>query len=119
MSVKSIFIFAVVLGGIAGCANKPIIDTKGVNMAKYEQDLAECEAYADQVDITRKAAGGAVVGAAVGAVVGAAVGNHETAQKAAGALGTTGAAKGAGRGVAEKDRVVKNCLRNRGYAVLN
>ena len=104
---------------IAGCANKPIIDTKGVNMAQYQNDLSDCQAYAQQVDVTRKAAGGAVAGAAVGAVGGAAVGDSDTAKRAAGAFGATGAAKGAGRGFQEKDRVVKNCLRHRGYAVLN
>ena len=58
-------------------------------------------------------------GALTGAAVGAAVGNSDTAQRAAGAGAVVGGAKGTGRGVAERDRVVRNCLRNRGYAVLN
>ena len=104
---------------IAACAQQPIIDTKGVNMAQYDQDLHECEAYADQVLVTRQAAAGAVAGAVVGAVVGAAVGNHETAQRGAGAGAALGASKGTGRALSEKRRVVHNCLRNRGYSVLN
>lgn len=104
---------------LAGCASKPIIDTKGVNMAKYDEDLSECTAYAEQVEITRRAAGGAVAGAVVGAVIGAAVGNSETAAQGAGAGGAGGAYRGADRALQEKDRVVKSCLRNRGYAVLN
>ena len=104
---------------LAACAHKPIIDTRGVNMAQYENDLYECRAYAEQVDMTRQAATGAAVGAVVGAAVGAAVGNSKTAEKTAGAFAVGGAAKGAGRAVREKHRVVNNCLRNRGYAVLN
>ena len=103
----------------SACAQQPIVDTKGVNMAQYDRDLAECSEYAKQVMVTRKAAGGAAVGAVVGAAVGAAIGNHETAERAAGALAVTGAAKGTGRGLQERRRVVHNCLRNRGYAVLN
>lgn len=104
---------------LTACAQQPIIDTKGVNMTTYNQDLRECEAYADQVQIASKAAGGAVAGAVVGAVIGAAVGNSDTAQRGAGAGAAAGAARGTGRGVHEKRQVVRNCLRNRGYAVLN
>lgn len=104
---------------VAACASDPIIDTQGVNTAKYQQDLADCRAIADQVKVGQNAAGGAVAGAVVGAAVGAAVGNSNTAQRAAGAGATVGAAKGAGRGVNERERVVRNCLRGRGYRVLN
>ncbi len=104
---------------LAACANKPIVDTKGVNMAQYQQDLAECESYAQQVQVAGKAATGAVAGAVVGAAVGAAVGNSNTAGRAAGAGAAVGASKGTGRGLHEKQRVTRNCLRHRGYAVLN
>ena len=103
----------------AGCAQQPIIDTKGVNMVQYAQDLEECEAYAEQVLVARKALGGAAAGAVVGAAIGAAVGNSNTAQRSAGAGAVVGASKGTGRGLQEKQQVVHNCLRNRGYAVLN
>ena len=104
---------------LAACASDPIIDPKGVNTAQYRKDLAECEAIADQVDVGKQAAGSAVAGAVVGAAVGAAVGNSDTAQRAAGAGATVGAAKGTGRGLSERQRVVRNCLRGRGYNVLN
>lgn len=103
----------------AGCAHRPIIDSRGVDMVQYERDLSQCKAYADQVMVARKAGVGAVAGAAIGAAVGAAVGDSETAGRLAGAGAVTGAAKGTGRGVNERHRVVNNCLRNRGYAVLN
>ena len=104
---------------LAACASDPIIDPKGVNTAQYNQDLAECRVLADQVATGKQAAGGAAAGAVVGAVVGAAVGNSDTAQRAAGAGATLGAAKGTGRAMNERERVVRNCLRGRGYNVLN
>lgn len=104
---------------LASCASQPIIDTQGKSMAQYEQDLAECKVYANQVRTGQKVAVGAVAGAAIGAAIGAAVGDSDTAQRAAGAGAISGSAKGAGRGLHERQRVVHNCLRNRGYAVLN
>ena len=62
MLVKSV-VYAFALMIIAGCASKPIIDPKGVNMVKYDQDLNECDAYADQVEVTKRAAGGPAGGA--------------------------------------------------------
>ena len=103
---------------LAGCSSAPgpIIDTKGVNMAHYESDLRDCEGYADQIKIERGVAKGAVAGGAVGAATGAVLG--DTAKGAGvGAIG--GAARSAQRGEEEKTRVVKNCLRGRGYRVLN
>jgi len=103
---------------VAACSSHPgpIVDTKGVNMAKYEVDLAECQAYADQVHIEAGVARGTVAGGAVGAATGAVVG--DTA-KGAGVGAIAGAAKSARIGEREKSQVVKNCLRGRGYRVLN
>ena len=103
---------------LAACSSAPgpIIDTKGVNMAHYKADLQDCEGYAEQVHIERGVAKGAVAGGAVGAATGAVVG--DTA-KGAGVGAIAGAAKSAQLGDREKSRVVKNCLRGRGYRVLN
>lgn len=105
----------------AGCTttDEIIIDRKGVNMARYEQDLAECRAYAGEVKTGEKAAKGAVSGAVVGGLVGAAVGNSRDAQRGAGAGAVTGGAKGVAQGEREEVSVVKRCLRGRGYRVLN
>jgi hypothetical protein len=103
---------------LAGCLShpEPIIDTKGVDMVAYQHDLAECEAYAEQVRIgegvAKGAAGGAVVGGATGAILG-------DAGKGAGVGAVGGAARSAQIGEREKTQVVKNCLRGRGYRVLN
>ncbi|NKB99057.1 MAG: glycine zipper family protein [Pseudomonadales bacterium] len=112
-------IFFVASIALTGCATQPIIDTQGKSMAQYEQDYAECKTFAKQVRAGQKVAVGAAVGAVVGTAVGAAVGNSETAQRGAGAGAITGAVKGGGRSINERQRVVFNCLRNRGYAVLN
>ncbi|AFU98205.1 glycine zipper family protein [Simiduia agarivorans] len=112
-----VFIFALTL---TACArNKPIVDTKGIDPVAYEQDLAECQQYAAQVDTGGKAAGGAVAGAVVGGAMGAVINGSKGARTGAGvgAIGST--AKGAARGAREQQQVVKNCLRGRGYKVLN
>jgi hypothetical protein len=104
---------------LAACSSStaPIIDTRGVDMARYRQDLAECEAYKEQVKtgegVTKGAAGGAAVGAAIGAIAGGSAG------KGAGIGAVTGGAESARIADREKADVVKNCLRGRGYRVLN
>lgn len=107
-----------------GCAGKHrshgvIIDSKGVDMQKYQLDLEECSQYAQQVNTGERVAGGAVAGAVVTGAVGAAVGDSDTAKRGAGAGAILGATKGLGSGEREKRQVVKNCLRGRGYRVLN
>lgn len=103
---------------LAACAGtpRPIIDTKGVDMDQYQVDLAECEVYADEVDVaggmTRSAALGAVLGAAMGAITG-------DLGPAAGLGAISG---GAGAGLDEtrvRHSVVKECVGGRGYRVLN
>jgi hypothetical protein len=120
--------FAVIaLGGallLGGCAAQqpgraPIVDMKGVDPAQYEADLADCRTYAAQVGVGKDAATGAVVGAAVGGVAGAAARDSDTAKRAAGVGAVVGGVHGALSGVEERDRVVRTCLRNRGYVVLN
>jgi outer membrane lipoprotein SlyB len=98
------------------CGSKPVIDTKNVDMAQYEKDLADCEHIAEQVasgEITLKStAFGAGVGGAYGAIDG-------DVGKSAARGAVAGAAGGILKSDNEKSRVVKNCLRHRGYAVLN
>ena len=115
----SAFLYACLLStALIGCSSHPgpIIDTKGVNMANYEADLADCEAYGDQVQIEKGVAKGAVAGGAVGAATGAVLGNTADG---AGVGAIAGAAKSAQIGEREKYGVIKRCLRGRGYRVLN
>ncbi len=97
----------------------PIIDPQGVDMAKYQTDLGECEAIADQVPVGERAVAGAATGAIIGGAVGAVVGNHNTVRRGAGVGAIGGGVRGASSGLSERNQVVHNCLRGRGYRVLN
>jgi hypothetical protein len=103
---------------IAACAAHPdpIIDTKGVDMEQYQQDFEECQAFQDPIKTEVGAAKGAVAGAAVGGATGAVTGN---VAEGAGVGAIAGAARSAQLSEREKQQVVKNCLRGRGYKVLN
>lgn len=119
--MRRAFITLSTLAALGGCTttDEIIIDKKGVNMAAYEQDLAECRTYSEEVKTGEKAARGAASGAVVGGLIGAAVGNSRDAQRGAGAGAVTGAARGVSEGSREEVQVVKQCLRGRGYRVLN
>jgi uncharacterized protein YcfJ len=104
----------------AGCAanrSKPIIDPASVDMEQYELDLAECQQISEQVE--QKVGSGALGGAVVGGLIGAIVGDSDSVKRSAGVGGVLGGAKGAGATERERSQVVKNCLRNRGYKILN
>ena len=96
-----------------------ILDKRGIDAARYSQDLAECGGYADEVqvaaDTARSAGRGIVVGGAIGAIIDGA----DAAARGAGIGGVAGGAKGLVRAEHEQERVVKNCMRGRGYRVLN
>ncbi len=111
------FIIGLLLAGCAGRNNKVIIDPAGVDMARYQQDLTQCEALAEQVE--QRATGGALGGALISGLVGAALGDSRLAQRAAGAGAVIGGAKGLSATAGERRVVVRNCLLNRGYRVLN
>jgi len=102
-----------------GCAarNNIVLDPQGVDMGKYQADLQQCEKFSRQAN--SKSGKGLVGGAVVGAIAGNIVGNSKTGRNGAklGALG--GLVKGAIATKRERQLIVKNCLRNRGYAVLN
>ena len=108
-----------VLLGACTTTDEIIIDRKGVDEAKYQADLAECQTYSEEVRTGEKAAKGAASGAVVGGLIGAAVGNSRDVQRGAGAGAVTGAARGVNEGERDEIQVVKQCLRGRGYRVLN
>lgn len=107
---------------LAGCTttDEIIIDRKGVDMARYAADKAECEQYAAEVRTGEKAVRGAASGAVVGGAIGGIAGDSsEAAARGAGVGAVTGTARGIAQGERERVRVVKQCLRGRGYRVLN
>ena len=103
---------------ITGCAAnpKPIIDTKGVDPERYARDMAECEQYTDEIAIAAGAAKGTAAGAAVGAATGVVTGDVGESAGLGAIYGGTRSALEADR---EKQQVWKNCMRGRGYRVLN
>ena len=115
-SLTFYFVVLTVTALMSACASKPIIDTKNVNMVQYQKDLADCEDIAEQVESGKITAKSAAFGTGVGAAHGAIDGDvgHSAAHGA-----VTGAAGGLLKSDNEKARVTKNCLRYRGYRVLN
>jgi len=120
VSGRNLFIMLGTVALISACSSPGsdiIIDPAYVDRAQYDQDLAECERLADQVrqKAGERAARGAVIGGAIGAIWG----GNRSVERGAGVGAVSGAAKGAAATENEKKRVIKNCLRNRGYTVLN
>ena len=135
MTVKMMPLLAsvMVIGTQAAPANNVVVDMSQVqDYNQYQVDLQQCEGLAvqNQPDAPQResVAGTAVKGAAVGATAGAVSGRS----------GSKAAKKGAGVGViaaasrnsrnrraasanasAQTDQIVKNCMRGRGYNVLN
>jgi outer membrane lipoprotein SlyB len=108
-----------VVATLGACSSHPdpIIDSKGVNMTVYEEDLAECKSYSEQIDpskgMAKGAAGGAVTGGAVGAIGSGSIGTG------AGIGAVLGGSRSGSKAATDKEEVVKRCLRYRGYKVLN
>ena len=135
MTIRTILSIASVMAiGIqAAHANNVVVDMSQVqDYTQYQTDLQQCEGLAvqNQPDAPQReaVAGTAVRGAAAGAAAGA----------ISGGSGSSAAKKGAGVGViaaasrnsrnrraasanasAQTDQIVKNCMRGRGYNVLN
>ena len=135
MTMKTMLSIAsiMVIGIQAAHANNVVVDMSQVqDYNQYQMDLQQCEGLAvqNQPDAPQResVAGTAVKGAAVGATAGAVGGKS----------GSKGAKTGAGVGViaaasrnsrnrraasanasAQADQIVKNCMRGRGYNVLN
>lgn len=108
---------------LLACASKPIIDPAGVDMVQYQADLEDCALVAEQVEtgktVAKSAGAGAAVGAAFGVVTSVITGDSSAIGYSAAYGGVGGGASGAFKADDEKAMVIKNCLRNRGYSILN
>ena len=106
---------------LAACTttDEIIVDKKGVDVSAYDQDLAECQGYAAEVKKGEKTAKGAASGAVIGGLIGVITGGGKGAAVGAGVGAVGGGAKGASQGEQDEVQVVKNCLRGRGYKILN
>lgn len=124
---KTVAVVAAALA-LSACASgyRPVVDP---SMSKappgyYEHDLAYCQNLADQVPTGNEAASNALGGAALGAIAGGVIGSFsgdfgKGLAAGAGIGAATGAARGTVNAEEEKRRVIDNCMRNRGYSVLN
>ena len=102
---------------LLGCATTPIVDQAGVDPEGYEADLKECQYYADQVNSGQIVASKGALTGLFGGLLSMAAGSESSAKKSAGAGVMAGGAKGLADAEAKKARVVRQCLRSRGYIV--
>ncbi len=119
MRTPLLFLAGATLLSACTTTDEIIIDQKGVNMASYEADLADCREYATGVKTAEKGARGAASSAVIGGAVGAILDGSDGAARGAGVGAVTGGASGLAEGEREEVQVVKRCLRGRGYKVLN
>ena len=119
-TISRILLSLVLTFGVAGCAAHPdpIIDTKGVDPERLAEDWEECESYTEEIVMAKGVAKGAALGGAVGAATGA-VSDRRDVGEAAGIGAIYGGTRSGLDADREKQKVFKNCMRGRGYRVLN
>ena len=105
-----------------GCATpsqyRPVVDTKDMNIARYEQDLRECQQYAYQVDAANTTAANAAAGAVVLGALAAVFGNRYDVGRWAAARAITGGVTGAAAAGQTQVAIIRNSMLGRGYKVL-
>lgn len=109
-----------VASGCAGANYRPVVDTQGVDPARYALDLQECQQFATQ---RADAAQGALIGAAFLGALGAVLShNNGLGRYNRNAVVADSATMGAVAGVAGAEMTQRNiiirCLAGRGYRVL-
>lgn len=111
---------AVLAVSMTACASyRPVVDTKGVDQIAFEQDMAECQKLAEEVNPAKNAIGGALLGAVLGAAIGSIGGNGHITSMVASQGAVAGAAVGGGAAAGSQVQVVSKCMSGRGYKVLN
>ena len=96
-----------------------IIDTRGVDESVFKKDYSECSDFAKNIDLTERTLKQGAVAGATGAAVGAIIGGEEAAKKIGGSAAVLNAVEANLDGRDEQAKIIKNCLRGRGYKVLN
>lgn len=124
--MKKLFLY-VNLCFVVGCAQTDlsdrndiaIIDTRGVDESVFKKDYSECSDFAKNIDLTERTLKQGAVAGATGAAVGAIIGGEEAAKKIGGSAAVLNAVEANLDGRNEQAKIIKNCLRGRGYKVLN
>ena len=107
------------LTACAGSSYRPLVDTVGQDMSRYESDLKACQEFSDQVaGAGNQAVVGAVIGALLSVGVAAIGGSGYSKGRSAGAGALLGGATGAGSGETDQRDVIRRCMSGRGYRVL-
>lgn len=133
MKILNMVLILVATVAISSCSQgignsyRPIVDqtsSPAYGNRNYSSDLSDCQGLASQSSPVEEGAktalGGAAVGAALGAITGAFTGNPGTGAALGAAVGGAGgAAAGGYGGVSGQERIVKNCMRGRGWNVLD
>ena len=112
---------------VVGCAQTDlsdrndiaIIDTRGVDESVFKKDYSECSDFAKNIDLSERTLKQGAVAGATGAAVGAIIGGEEAAKKIGGSAAVLNAVEANLDGRNEQAKIIKNCLRGRGYKVLN
>jgi len=109
----------ILLAACVGASYRPMIDSRNVDMNKFEADLRDCQQYATQVSgAGTGAAAGAVAGALFGAVIAAAAGSRYDRGATSRVGAVSGAAGGGVQGETNQRDVIRRCITGRGYNVL-
>ena len=124
--MKKLFLYAN-LCFVIGCAQNDlsdrndiaIIDTRGVDESVFKKDYSDCSDFAKNIDLTERTLKQGAVAGATGAAVGAIIGGEEAAKKIGGSAAVLNAVEANLDGRNEQAKIIKNCLRGRGYKVLN
>ncbi len=123
---KTIYILTLLVVSTSFAFAEPVIDPASIkNQDKYYRDNAECQALAKDNkggvgSVAKDTAIGAGVGAGTGALLGAISGSTA---KGLGIGAVVGGVAGGGTSIYKNqktyDEIYKNCMRGRGYRVLN
>ena len=119
VAILSAAAFLVGCAATSGANYRPIVDSKGVDLNRYESDLRECQSYATQTaGAADSAAAGAIAGALLGAALAGAAGKNYSRSSTA-RVGAVSGAVGAGvEGERNQRTIINRCLAGRGYKVL-
>lgn len=103
-----------------GDSYTPLVDTQGLDMARYSADLDSCRGLAKQINASQQEMQGMLAGALIGAALGASLGGGSRFNQQMAVAGGGGGLAGAGnRARGKQENVLANCMAGRGYRVLD
>ena len=105
--------------GVSDKNDVAVIDTRGVDMEVYRNDFLDCASFSKNIDVTERTIEEGALGGVTGAAVGVIIGGKEGAKKIGGSAGILSAVEGNIEARYKQSKIIKNCLRGRGYKVLN